>query len=149
MNIDLHNAKISGSQIGNNNKMINETEKSVGNWNDALNVLKKSMDQLDRTYELNGVEINGSQIGDNNEMRNVTKESVDDWSELLNILQQNLNQLDRESNEYKLAEQVHQCAKKKDKKNLKYLLQNNMAMFAQNVLKGVVSKGIYELIMNL
>lgn len=151
MKIDLQNAKINGSQIGNNNKMINETERTVGNWDEALNVLKKSMDQSDKTYDLKGVEINGSQIGDNNAMMNVTKESVDEWSELLNILKKNLNQLNKESNEYKLVEQVQQCAKKKDKKGLKNLLENknNMIMFAQNVLGGVVSAGVYDLLKNL
>lgn len=149
MKIDLQNAKINGSQIGNNNKMINGTEKSAGNWNEALKVLKKSMDQSDGAYNLEGVEINGSQIGNNNEMVNVTKEPVDDWAELLDILKKNLNQLDKESNEYKLAEQVQQCAKKKDKKSLKNLLENNMVMFAQNVLGGVVSTAVYELIKKL
>lgn len=98
---------------------------------------------------MNDSKIDRTQVGENNTLIITSEKSVDDWNELLQILEKSMGQLDKKSNEYKLAEQVQQCAKRKDKKSLKNLFENNMVMFAKNVLGGVVSAGVYDLIKKL
>lgn len=100
---------------------------------------------------MNNSKIDRTQVGENNTLIITSEKSVNDWDELLQILEKSMGQLDKKSNEYKLAEQVQQYAKKKDKKGLKNLLENknNMIMFVQNILGEVVSAGVYDLIKKL